>query len=67
MTKAPWTEEQVQKLIEHQDSSMFHPYTCNRAFSECEVNEGDYEKDGSLIPTIEGWICPCGKYKQNWF
>jgi hypothetical protein len=31
-------------------------------------DEGDTyeEKQGILIATNEGWVCPCGKYKQQW-
>ena len=24
------------------------------------------ENDGVLVATTEGWVCPCGEYKQNW-
>jgi hypothetical protein len=26
----------------------------------------DKTKYGALIPTEDGWICPCGKYKQEY-
>lgn len=66
--KAPFSEEQVKSLNAHQNNSQLHPYTCNREFDECEVrmNPNDYTKNGILIATTEGWICPCGKYKQGW-
>ena len=68
MIKAPFTKEQINKLNEYQTSGKFHPFTCGRNHIECEVNKTprDYEKDGVLIATEEGWICPCGKYRQNW-
>ena len=31
--------------------------------------DGEYVRgtsDGLLLATNEGWICPCGKYKQDW-
>ncbi len=61
------TEEQIDKLNEQQHSGKFHPYTCDRKAEECEVRviPRNYSKDGILIATEEGWICPCGKYKQN--
>lgn len=77
--EAPFTEEQVQKLSEYQKGP-FHPFTCcgpeyipecKRAAATLARIEGkqieyNAENDGVLIPTTEGWICPCGKYKQNW-
>lgn len=24
------------------------------------------ENEGILVATTEGWVCPCGEYKQNW-
>ena len=59
---APFTEEQVEKLKLWQESG-FHPFTC------CSHDGCDRLKqpnEGELIPTTEGWICPCGKWKQNW-
>jgi len=68
MIKAPFTDEKVKELNEYQSSRRMHPYTCDRKAPECEVNQEprDRSKDGVLIATKEGWICPCGKYKQNW-
>ena len=67
-TETPWKQEYVDSLNEYQQKGQFHPYTCDRKANECEVNEKprDYSKDGILIATKEGWVCPCGKYKQNW-
>jgi len=50
---APFTEGQVLFLNRHQAARRYHPYTCPK----CREN---------LIATTEGWICSCGKYKQNW-
>ena len=55
---APFSDEQVLKLNEFQKSKKFHPFTC-----DCGR---DREDKGILIATNEGWICPCGEYKQNW-
>ena len=66
-----WSDEEVENLKEYQTSGAFHPYTCNRGFPECEVKTSkingvrDWSKDGVLIPTNEGFVCPCGKYKQT--
>lgn len=43
---------------------MFHPYTCGNR------NDGNHRHFGGdlgmLIPTVNGWICPCCDYKQDW-
>jgi hypothetical protein len=63
----PWTKEKIDELNATQKSGKFHPYTCDRKSEKCEVNISprDYTKDGVLIATEEGWICPCGNYRQN--
>lgn len=65
---APFTEEQIEALKQHQENGMIHPYTCDRKSTDCEVRQTprDFSKDGVLIPTTEGWVCPCKKYTQNW-
>jgi hypothetical protein len=74
---APWTDEQVLKLKAWQDGSVTfslmigstevlvppHPYTCC-SHDGCNMPEHD---GGNLIPSNEGWTCPCGRYKQDWF
>jgi hypothetical protein len=64
-----FTKKEIEKLKEHQENPMFHPYTCDRSADICEVKQTprDHTKDGVLIPTENGWVCPCGKYKQNWY
>lgn len=70
--KAPFTDEQVEKLNNFQLNSKYHPFTCGspEEITECKraKNEGETfeEKQGILIATNDGWVCPCGKYKQNW-
>lgn len=45
-----------------QKSGQFHPLTC-MSFDGCERDkQSNY---GTLIATKDGWVCPCGKYKQN--
>ena len=67
-----FTEEQVKELNEYQKSGRFHPYTCGRNGKNCEIkvdlkNETrDWAKDGVLIATTNGWVCPCGEYTQDW-
>ena len=72
---APFTDEQVKNLNDYQTKGRFHPFTCcsPESIPECtragkEV-DGEYVKgtsEGLLVASNEGWVCPCGKYKQNW-
>lgn len=61
------TQETIDKLNSQQNSGKYHPYTCDRKCTECEVNivPRDYSKDGVLIATKDGWVCPCGNYTQK--
>jgi hypothetical protein len=63
---SPFTDEQVKLLNDYQQIGIFHPFTCcgPEEIKECTRSSG--ESDGLLIATTKGWICPCGKYKQNW-
>lgn len=56
-----FTKEIIEQLNKRQQEGKYHPYTCDRSFSECQVELND----GVLIATENGWVCPCGKYKQN--
>ena len=62
------TSEEVERLNKEQKRNDRHPYTCDRRSKECEVNQTprDYKKDGVLIATENRWVCPCGKYKQDY-
>ena len=40
-----------------------HPFTC---CSHNDCKRGEREDQGILIPSNEGWVCPCGEWKQNW-
>lgn len=51
--KAPWTEEQVQRLNEWQQDSRFHPFTCGKCGKV-------------LTATPNGWICGSCDYTQDW-
>jgi len=65
--KTPWTEHEVYLLNKNQEDPNMHPYTCDRRGSKCEKAENDPNKDGVLIATKDGWICPCGEYKQDYY
>jgi len=55
--------EEVEKLQAHQDDGRYHPYTCC-SYDGCQRSpENNW---GTLIPTQEQWVCPCGRYKQNY-
>ena len=58
---APFTPEQVKGLNEFQHSWM-HPFTCGGEY----CHRGEREDDGILIARETGWVCPCGKYTQDW-
>jgi len=71
---APFTKEQVEKLNKYQKEGKFHPFTCTGQLIEQEDEKGKFteksrsvcENEGILIATEEGWVCPCGQYKQDW-
>lgn len=60
---ARFTPEQVKILNEWQDHGGMHPFTCC-SYDGCERMKQPGE--GALIATEEGWVCPCGKWKQDW-
>lgn len=60
MKKTPWTQAEVDSLNNRQKSQLFHPYTCPGDHKECAGNR-------NLIATEDGWVCRCGKYKQDWY
>lgn len=71
--KAPFTDEQVKALNEFQHHGRVHPFTCcsPEEISEClrakPRGTMDYAtSEGMLIATNDGWVCPCGKYTQEW-
>lgn len=57
------SKEQVKKLQEQQDNPRYHPYTCC-SYDGCERDkQPNWE---ALIPTEDGWVCPCNRYKQEY-
>lgn len=59
MKSTPWSPEKVAALNAQQSNGRFHPYTCPGDLPDCE-------KHRNLIATEQGWVCACGKYKQEW-
>ena len=60
--RAPWDRKQLRNLRKWQNSA-WHPFTCCSHNGCDRLNQPD---QGKLIPTKDGWICPCGEWKQNW-
>ena len=65
--KAPFTEEEIKEFNEHQENVMYHPYTCCSTDSDGNHCERSKHNWGILMATKDGLVCPCGKYKQDWF
>ena len=57
------SKEEIDKLNIQQHQGRFHPYTCC-GFDGCVRSEQDDE--GILIATEQFWVCPCGKYTQEY-
>lgn len=73
-----YRQEHIDSLNERQKSGKVHPYTCSgHNIAECKRSEAykkrhngeevlyTNENEGILIATKNGWICPCGKYTQQ--
>jgi len=56
------TEEQIKGLENRQKCTMMHDYTC-MGHNGCIRSENS---NGTLIPTEDKWVCPCGKYTQEY-
>lgn len=63
MKRTPFTKKQVTELNDLQSNNQFHGYTC---CSHNGCTRSEKNNWGKLLATKDGWICPCGKYKQNW-
>lgn len=65
---APFNDDQVHKLNEFQKTGFFHPFTCcgGDIDENPDCERQNQKGEGTLIATKDGWICPCGKYTQNW-
>lgn len=68
-TRAPWTDEQCDKLNEFQKCRWSHPFTCggNRSDAAHRAYQAQHGGDfGQLIAKPSGWICPVCLYHQDW-
>lgn len=60
----PWSTDQVAQLNAWQRSDFVHPFTCDH---RSDGRHGElYGDTGTLVATINGWICPWCSYTQNW-
>jgi hypothetical protein len=70
--EAPFTQEQVDKINKWQNSWDYHPFTCcsPEEIEEClranKQGKTFEENEGLLIATLDGFVCPCSKYTQDW-
>ena len=55
-------QERIDELKKIQNNPMLHGYTCPGDNQFCRTSKYN---DGLLIPTPDGWVCPCGEYKQK--
>lgn len=55
---APWTQDQVDMLNTAQATGWLHPFTCPGENKVCPKRE--------LTATVDGWVCACGRYRQEW-
>jgi len=60
---APFSDDQVNALNAFQAAGFVHPFTCC-SHEGCDRQK--QENEGTLIATTNGWVCPCGKYTQDW-
>ena len=63
---APFSKEQVESLKMYQNHLEMHPFTCGSPDDIQECHRRNGMNEGILIPMEEGWVCPCGQYRQNW-
>lgn len=61
--RAPWTDEEVRLLNQHQQNPQFHPFTCG---SGNRTDEKHLDGEGVLVATPDGWVCPYCDYRQDW-
>ena len=65
------TQEQIDQLNAEQQRNDRHPLTCITSGENCERTPSfkgvlkNSRDAGLLIATTDGWVCPCGAYKQQ--
>ena len=58
---AKLTDEQIKGLENRQKHPMLHDFT-SMGHGGCTRNINN----GTLVPTEDRWVCPCGKYTQEY-
>ncbi len=59
-----WSIEVIARLRERQQDQTKHPYTCGGLGPEDRCHRIQGIDEGVLVPTAEGFVCPCGSYRQ---
>lgn len=57
------SKEEIYEMNKRQHEGRYHPYTCC-GFDNCVRSE--QTDNGILIATEQFWVCPCGKYTQEY-
>ena len=57
------SKEEIGILKQYQREGWFDPYTCC-SYNGCVRSVSN--NWGELVPTENRWICPCGKYTQEY-
>lgn len=63
---APWTDDELANLNRFQTLGFMHEFTCCSPEEIPECQRRTKQNGGMLTATTDGWVCPCGKYKQDW-
>lgn len=63
MVLSPWTADLVADLNVFQHDGRFHPYTCG---SGNRKDAAHLDREGVLLATPNGWVCPFCDYRQKW-
>jgi hypothetical protein len=64
LSVAPWTDEEVHRLVLWQSCPWVHPYTCGY----CREADPHFplRDEHRLVPTNDGWRCPTCDMTQDW-
>ena len=55
------SQDKLKELNAHQNNGKYHPLTCC-SYNGCDRKANNW---GILIAKESGWVCPCGKYTQE--
>lgn len=61
-----WLKQQIKELNDPlYNSEILVDWQMASVLASRDIPYTD-ENEGVLVATTEGWVCPCGEYKQNW-